>query len=178
MMITLLLLGLSLAMDCFAIAITQGLRTNLHRPLLILALLFGLFQGGMLASGHLLGLGIGSLLSSYMDWVAAALLLWIGGKMLKEGLFPDPDSEGVELTRTRDYLFLSIATSIDALAAGLSLHTLGLNALLASLMVGLTSLLMGLAGGFFGKQLGNHLGAYSEILGGIVLIGLAFKVLS
>lgn len=171
------LLGLSLAMDCFAIALTQGLRTSRRRPLIILALLFGLFQGGMLYLGHLLGLGLGKILAQYMDYLAAALLFWIGGKMLKEGLERDAAVEWIDLSRLRDYLTLAIATSIDALAAGLSLQSLGLNTLIATAWVTLTSLALGLAGGLFGKQLGRHLGQRSEILGGLVLIGLGLRAL-
>jgi len=177
MLATTLLLGLSLAMDCFAIAITQGLRTSRHRPLIILAILFGLFQGGMLALGHILGLKVGTVRGQYIDWLAALLLFWIGGKMLKEGFFPNHEAEWADLTQVKDYLILAIATSIDAMAAGLSLQKLGLEVIFASLIVGLTSILMGLMGGFFGKQLGSHLGAYSEVLGGLVLLGLGIKVL-
>lgn len=164
-------------MDCFAIAITQGLRTSRHRPLITLAILFGLFQGAMLCLGYFLGMGIGNVLAQYMDWLAAGLLFWVGGKMLKEGLWPDPEAQWIDLTQVKDYLILSIATSIDAMAAGLSLTKLNLTVGLAGLMVGITSLLLGLIGGFFGKQLGSRFGPRAEILGGLVLIGLGIRAL-
>ncbi|PKL75778.1 MAG: manganese efflux pump MntP [Candidatus Melainabacteria bacterium HGW-Melainabacteria-1] len=176
-MISSLLLGFSLALDCFAIAISQGIRNRRLRPLLILALLFGLFQGGMLLIGHLAASLISGLLARGMDFIAAGLLGWIGLKMLRESREADDDDEAVELVHWRDYLILSIATSIDALAAGMSLNSLGIEIWFATAVVGLFSTGLGLLGGRFGRQLGIRFGKHAEAFGGLVLIGLGVKAL-
>lgn len=175
-----LLLGLSLAMDCFAIALSQGLRSDSdqagNRHLLRLALLFGLFQGGMLLIGWSGGHMLFRLLGPYTDWIAALLLAGIGIKMLKESMETEHEEE-IKLNRWKDYLLLSIATSIDALAAGVSLPSLNLSVSLATGMVGITSTGLALIGGFAGKKLGEKWGPLAEKGGGLVLLGLAIKVL-
>lgn len=171
-----LLLGFSLALDCFAISISQGIRSNAMRPLLILAILFGLFQGGMLLLGHLAGTLLSGVLATGMNWLAAALLIGIGIKMLRESRAAD-EEEAASLVRLQDYLILSIATSIDALAAGISLDSLKIDSLLATLVVGLFSLALALAGGYFGKQLGEKFGKRAELFGSFVLIALGIKSL-
>lgn len=177
-LLPLLLLGFSLALDCFAISISQGIRTSELKPMLILAILFGVFQGGMLLLGHLTGSLLTGFLTQGMNWIAAALLGVIGVKMLLESRENDhEDEEPAPLTHTRDYLLLSIATSIDALAAGISLKSLSLDALQATLVVGIFSFGLALLGSQFGKQLGVHLGKRAELFGGLVLIGLGIKSL-
>lgn len=171
-----LLLGFSLALDCFAISISQGIRSAAARPLVMLALLFGLFQGGMLLLGHVAGQLLAGFLSWGMKGLAAVLLVGIGLKMLRESRETEAE-EAASLVRLQDYLLLSIATSIDALAAGISLNSLGIDALLATAVVGLFSLGLGLAGGFFGKQLGERFGKRAEMFGGLVLIALGLKSL-
>ncbi|MBF2054839.1 MAG: manganese efflux pump [Candidatus Sericytochromatia bacterium] len=176
------LLGLSLAMDCFAIGISQGLRGLKGRALWQLAILFGLFQGGMLLLGHLAGLLLSQWFSAAMPWLAAGLLFWIGGKMLAEGLGDDDSDDADEKpsaasTRWRDFVVLSVATSIDAFAAGVSLHSLHTPLGLAVGLTALTSLLLGWLGGRFGHRLGHWLGQRAEVFGGLVLIGLGLKAL-
>ncbi|HEY9841710.1 MAG: manganese efflux pump MntP family protein [Candidatus Sericytochromatia bacterium] len=175
-MISSTLLGFSLALDCFAIAISQGIRNSRIRPLLILALLFGLFQGGMLLIGNLAAALISGLLARGMDFLAAALLAFIGIKMLREGRESE-DEEAAELDHWRDYLILSIATSIDALAAGMSLQSLKVELWFATGMVAAFSTGLALIGGHFGRQLGARFGKRAELFGGVVLIGLGVKAI-
>ncbi len=171
------ILGLSLALDCFAIAISQGLRQIPKRSLLVLAFCFGLFQGGLLLVGYLGSLALAHFFSAYMPWLAAGLLFWIGSKMIKEGLEKDPDSENLSGLSLKTYLILSIATSIDALAAGLSLSSLDLTVWRTTLWVAFSSFILTLVGGYYGSKLGNVLGQRAEIFGGIVLIALGLKAL-
>lgn len=170
------LLGLSLAMDCLAIAISQGLRGLSSRALLKLSLLFGLFQGAMLFLGHLAGLLLAQFFSHYMSWLAAGLLFWIGLKMLKTGLSDETESTEV-LSRWRDFVLLAIATSLDALAAGLSLQSLQSPFWLAVSLTTLISFGLSWLGGRFGTQLGSWIGHRAEALGGLILIGLGAKTL-
>lgn len=171
-----LLLGFSLALDCFAIAISQGIRSTLFRPLLALAVLFGVFQGGMLLFGHFSGELLSGVLAQGMNWIAAALLCGIGIKMLLESR-EDEAEEAASLQHIKDYILLSVATSIDALAAGFSLESLKVNPLLATGVVGLFSFGLALVGGLFGSKLGQHFGKRAELFGGLVLIGLGIKSL-
>lgn len=178
-MITALLLGFSLALDCFAIALSQGLALATtpvgKQKLLNLALCFGFFQGGMLLMGY--G-GSHVLLAGLAQWthIIAALLLWgIGGKMIWESR--SEEHENQPLQRIRDYVALSVATSIDALAAGITLPALQVVWWQATLLVGFTSFGLGLLGGLGGKRLGAHLGERAELFGGLVLIGLGFKAI-
>lgn len=175
-MISALLLGFSLALDCFAISISQGIRSSKWQSLLILAVLFGLFQGGMLLFGNLASSLISGLLARGMDFLAAGLLGWIGIKMMREGRDED-DDESVELNRAKDYLVLSIATSIDALAAGMSLSSLKIEIWFATGIVAAFSFGLAVIGGHFGRQLGARFGKRAEIFGGLVLIGLGIKAL-
>lgn len=175
-MISALLLGFSLALDCFAISISQGIRSSKWQSLLVLAVLFGLFQGGMLLTGHLASSLISGFLARGMDFVAAGLLGWIGIKMIREGRDED-DDESVDLTQVKDYLVLSVATSIDALAAGMSLSSLKIELWFATAMVAAFSFGLAVVGGHFGRQLGAHFGKRAEIFGGLVLMGLGVKAL-
>lgn len=176
-LITESILGLSLALDCFAIAISQGLRQIPSRSLLRLALCFGLFQGGLLVLGYLGSLALSLFFSTYMPWLAAGLLFWIGTKMIKEGLEKDPDSENLSGLSLKTYLLLSIATSIDALAAGLTLSSLELTVWRTTLLVAFCSFGLTLVGGYYGSKLGKALGQRAEVFGGIVLIALGLKAL-
>lgn len=172
------LLAFSLSLDCFAISISQGLKPNKKkREIAILATLFGLFQGGMLVIGFFAGELILSYLSSLATIIPALLLFFIGAKMIKEGVADEDDDDEVEVSKVKDYLFLSIATSLDAMAAGVTLISLKVDLTFTSLVVGFVSLVMGLIGGFAGKTIGEKLGKRSEIFGGLVLIGLGVKVL-
>jgi manganese efflux pump family protein len=174
-----LLLSVSLAFDCLAIALSLGMRGIQGRSLGILALCFGGFQGGMLALGILGSQLLSLIFAQYMSWIAAALLFWIGLKMLKEGFEKEEDSEDIPVKNIpwATYISLSIATSIDALAAGLTLPTLNLAPGVSLVGVTLCSFGFALIGGHYGKRWGEHLGQYAEVVGGVVLCALGFKAL-
>lgn len=174
-----ILLSVSLAFDCLAIALSLGIQGIQKRSLWILALCFGGFQGGMLAVGMAGNILMSLIFAQYMSWIAAALLFWIGIKMLKEGFEKDNDTEDIPAQNIPwvTYLTLSIATSIDALAAGLTLQTLQLHFGLSLGLVTLCSFAFALFGGHYGKRWGAHLGQYAERVGGIVLCALGVKAL-
>ena len=174
-----ILLSVSLAFDCLAIALSLGMQGIQSRSLWILALCFGGFQGGMLAVGMAGSTLMGLIFAQYMPWVAAALLFWIGIKMLKEGFEKNSHTEDVPVQNIpwTTYFTLSIATSIDALAAGLTLQTLQLHLGLSLSLVTLCSFGFALLGGHYGKRLGTHLSQYAECAGGLVLCALGVKAL-
>jgi putative Mn2+ efflux pump MntP len=168
------LLAFSLSLDCFAISISQGLKENKTRnSILILAALFGLFQAGMFTGGFYLGSFLLSFFSRFAKWVAGGLLLYIGIKMVKEG--KEKEEQEIEITNLKEYLLLSVATSIDALAAGVSYVTVKEGFFVTGFLVGLISLVMALIGGFTGNKIGEKFGKKAEIFGGFVLVALAVK---
>lgn len=177
---TILLIAIGLAMDCFAVSLgvgTAGTATG-FRSTFRLFFHFGLFQGGMTLLGWLAGKTVVTYIAGIDHWVAFALLAFVGVRMIRGGLqkageepaIPDP-SRGMTL------VMLSIATSIDALAVGLSLALLSVNVFGAALLIGGVSAVLSLVGLLLGNQLGLRFGKSMEVLGGVILIGIGMRVL-
>lgn len=184
------LLGLALATDCFAVSICLGLREKCLNLRLALSapLLFGFFQGAMPLIGWAMGLTIRPLIESFDHWVAFVLLLLVGGHMLKEAFSqykvrndacacsPDAPSSCTPLT-----LFtLAVATSLDALAVGLSFAFAEVSLWIPALIIAVITFLVSLLGICLGHKLGYAMRcAYLPVaLGGCVLIGIGIKILS
>ena len=176
---TIFLIAIGLAMDCFAVSLgvgTAGTATG-PRPTFRLFFHFGLFQGGMTLLGWLAGKTVVTYIATVDHWVAFALLAFVGVRMIRGGLqkageepaIPDP-SRGLTL------VMLSVATSIDALAVGLSLALLDVNVLWSALVIGGVSAVLSLVGLLLGNQLGLRFGKSMEILGGIILLGIGLRV--
>lgn len=175
-MIEALLLAFALAMDAFAVALTQGARFRPRVPGgLAIALTFGVFQAVM----PLIGWGIGAFALSYIEsvdhWIAFGLLAFLGVRML--GGHVGGDETARRLTGTT-LLVAGVATSIDALAAGITLPTLGVKPLVAVGLIGLVTFAMSGAGVVLGRRAGDHGGTWAERAGGIILIGLGVKILA
>lgn len=170
------LLALALAMDAFAVALTQGARFRPDwRGGAAIAGTFGLFQGVM----PLIGWGIGAVALAYVaavdHWIAFGLLAFLGGRMLI-GASGDDDSNQALTGRT--LLIAGVATSIDALAAGITLPTLDVAPLTAGLIIGLITFVMSALGVALGRQAGDRFGPWAERLGGVILIALGTKILA
>jgi manganese efflux pump family protein len=177
--LTLLALALALAMDCLAVSIAAGL-ANPHftpRPILRLAFHFGLFQCLMPIAGWLLARSLHAQVSAYDHWVAFILLAFIGGKMLWEAGESRPTEQRDDPSRGWRMVTLSVATSIDALAVGLSLSLLRVSVWTPSLVIGVVAAVVSVAGLHFGSRLGRHFGRYADALGGLVLLAVGLKVL-
>ncbi|MCR9179167.1 MAG: manganese efflux pump MntP family protein [Erythrobacteraceae bacterium] len=175
-MIAALLLALALAMDAFVVALTQGARFRLGvAGALAIALTFGLFQAIM----PLIGWGIGALAFEYIEavdhWIAFALLTVLGVRMLGGHVGEDEASRALTGTAL---LVAGVATSIDALAAGITLPTLDVHPLTAAALIGLVTFALSLAGVALGRRAGDHMGAWAERAGGVILIGLGCKILA
>ena len=175
----LLLIALGLAMDCLAVSlgIGTGDPKKRARTVLRLAFHFGLFQGAMVFLGWLAGSRIVDLISSFDHWIAFGLLAFVGGRMLKESFSDKQEEKQADPTRGWSLVLLSIATSIDALAVGLSLAFVDGSILTASLLVGGVSFLLSVGGYLCGCRLGERFGKRMELLGGLILIGIGVKVL-
>ncbi len=169
------LLALALAMDAFAVALTQGARFRpAARGALSIGAVFGAFQGLM----PLIGWGIGAVALVYVaavdHWIAFGLLAFLGGRMIIGGNGEDdaaPRLAGMAL------LVAGIATSIDALAAGITLPTLGVAPLAACLLIGLVTFALSMVGVVLGRAAGDRFGRPAEILGGLILILLGCRIL-
>lgn len=174
-----ILIALGLAMDCFAVSLgicTTSVKKT-PRSILRLALHFGLFQGGMTFLGWFAGSRIVNLISNFDHWIAFVLLLWVGGRMVKESFDQDDCEEVEDPTRGKSLVILSIATSIDALAVGLSLAFVDGSILTSALSIGAVSFLLSIVGSLLGTRLGSRFGKRMELLGGLLLIGIGLRVL-
>jgi putative Mn2+ efflux pump MntP len=167
-------------MDCFAVSLgvgTAGTATG-PRPTFRLFFHFGLFQAGMTLLGWLAGKTVVTYISNIDHWVAFGLLAFVGVRMIRSGLrkegevpsIPDP-SRGMTL------VMLSIATSIDALAVGLSLALLEVNVFWSAVVIGGVSAALSLVGLSLGNRLGQRFGKSMEVIGGVILIGIGLRVL-
>lgn len=173
------LLALALAMDAFAVALTQGARFRPDaRGALAIALTFGVFQGIM----PLIGWGIGAvalgLVAAVDHWIAFGLLAFLGLRMLRAGDGGDDDGQTVKALTGTALLVAGVATSIDALAAGITLPTLGIMPLLAAGLIGVVTFVLSGAGVALGRVAGASLGPWAERAGGVILIALGCKILA
>lgn len=170
-----ILLAFGLAMDATAVAAARGLARR-GREVLILPLFFGLFQAGMAALGWGLGAWGGKYVEAYDHWIAFALLVGIGGKMLYEAWKGEDAAEDKSGLWT--YIVLSIATSIDAAAAGITLPLVPVSPVISIALIGVITAACSAVGYLVGRKVGAKLGNRLEILGGVVLIGLGVRVLA
>jgi manganese efflux pump family protein len=173
------LVGIGLSMDCFAVSLAFGstMKARLLYSAVTVALCFGAFQTGMTLIGWGAGVSIIKLISSYDHWVAFILLAIVGGKMVYEGISGEDQEEPVESIRFYPLIVLSIATSIDALAVGVSFGVIQVAILLPAVIIGIVCFVISFAGVILGERLETVLGNKMEILGGIILILIGVKIL-
>lgn len=171
-------IAVGLAMDAFAVAVAAGTQVStLNRGHVVrLALGFGFFQFLMPVLGWLAGRGLSRWVGAVDHWVAFALLAAIGGKMLWES-FRSSESVCKDPTRGWMLLTLSVATSIDALAVGLSFAFLEVSIWAPSIVIGVVAAVLTAVGAIFGCRLGRRFGVWAERFGGVVLIAIGVKIL-
>ena len=172
-------LAVALSMDAFAVSLGLGVRQDTsYRHLGVRAgLYFGAFQGLMPLFGYLAGRGVLGWVESYAPWVAAALLFAIGGKMLYESQIEGIEEDIARITH-RLMFTLAIATSIDAMAAGFSLILLPVDAWLACAVIALVTFGFSWLGVKIGRTGATWLESKAEMLGGVVLILIGFRILA
>ena len=184
LVITSALLGVGLAMDAFSVSLANGLADKDMRigRMLVIAGTFAGFQFAMPMIGWVFVHTAESKLewfSTLVPWIALLLLLYIGGKMLKEGIEEsrDPKGDEPEQVGAGDLIMQGIATSIDALSVGFTIAAYSLlQALSASLIIGVVTLFICLAGLRIGRKLGTVLAGKASILGGVILIGIGLEI--
>ena len=182
----LVLLAVGLSMDAFAVSICKGLGMNKLnlKVAVVLGLFFGGFQAGMPVIGWALGSQFMGIIGPIDHWIAFILLAFIGGKMLWEAFTEDEDededegdgkdTENIDLV---EYLILAIATSIDALAVGISFAALSVDIVPAVSLIGVTTFIFSVAGVAIGHTFGARYEKPATIVGGVVLILIGLKIL-
>jgi putative Mn2+ efflux pump MntP len=177
--LSLLTVAVALAVDAFAVAVVTGvtLKVVTKRHLFRLGFHFGLFQALMVASGWLLGHAVERYLGRADHWIAFALLTFVGGRVVWEALHGDEEARvTTDLTTGWDLVMVSVATSIDALAVGLSLGVIGTKIAMTALVIGVTASLLTLLGMALGRHIGAQWGRRVEVLGGLVLIAIGIEI--
>lgn len=180
--IELLLIGVGLSMDAFAVSVCKGL--NMREKLDfkqagIIALFFGGFQALMPLIGYFLGVNFESLIKSFDHWIAFALLGFIGGKMIYEAVTEKDDDEESSDSRLniKELFMLAVATSIDALAVGITFAFLSVNIWSSISIIGVTTFVLAFIGVILGNKFGSRYKSKAEIAGGIILVLMGTKIL-
>lgn len=178
--VSLILIALGLAMDAFSVAVTDGivLRKVKIKDALLVGFFFGGFQFLMPCIGWLLGSAFSSYIQQCDHWIAFILLAFIGGKMIYEALKPGEEAEMVQNPLDLKVLtVLAVATSIDALAVGVTFATMAVSLLLAASIIGIVAFVLSIAGMYIGNRFGDLFGNKAELIGGLVLVGIGLKIL-
>lgn len=173
-----ILISLGLAMDAFAIAVCKGLSMKKMdwKKAIIIGLWFGFFQALMPVIGYILGSSFQHLIESVDHWLIFALLSFIGVKMIKESLSKDCESLNDSID-FKTMLILALATSIDALAVGITFAFLNTNIVIAALMIGIITWILSIAGVKIGNRFGDKYEKKAEFAGGAILVLLGIKIL-
>ena len=176
--IELFLIGVGLSMDAFAVSICKGLSVRKLRlsHMLLAGLYFGVFQALMPVVGYFLGASFAGLIESYDHWITFFLLALIGGNMIRESRADEDEEQNADFS-PRAMLPLAVATSIDALAVGVSFAFLQVRILPAVGLIGVTTFCFGMAGVKIGNLFGARYRAKAEFAGGVILILIGAKIL-
>ena len=177
--LTLLLIAFGLSMDAFAVSISNGITIKRRRTnhALRIGLFFGSFQALMPLIGWSAGLNLRDLISGVDHWIAFGLLSFIGCKMIYESTRMDIREKEVKPLTLPTLLVLSVATSIDALAVGISFALLQISIVTPILVIGVVTFLLSFLGVLTGSKIGHFFEKKIEILGGLILIGIGIKIL-
>lgn len=175
----LLSLAVGLSMDAFAVSICKGLSVNRVRPkhMLICGLYFGGFQALMPLIGYLLGVNFRSMIASVDHWIAFVLLSLIGANMLRESFSKDKDENVDASFGVKTMLLMAVATSIDALAVGVTFAFLEVAIVPAVSFIGITTFIFSAAGVLIGNIFGAKWKNKAEFAGGAILILIGLKIL-
>lgn len=179
--ISVIIIGIGLAMDCFAVSISKGFMADKSHFWFAfrMAVLFGLFQGIMPLIGYFAGISFADYMKSFDHWIAFGLLAAIGGKMVIEGLkksHEDTDTN-VHPFKWRSIIALAFATSIDALATGIIFVSYPDFIWKAVAIIGIISFFFSMTGTYIGLRFGEKFNIKVELIGGLILIGIGTKIL-
>lgn len=174
----LLLIAIGLAMDAFAVSVCKGLslKEMSWKKAIIVGVYFGMFQALMPVIGYFLGATFENLVTKIDHWIAFILLGFIGFNMLREAFGKDEEGSNDKVD-FKTMLVLAIATSIDALAIGITFAFLDVNLMIATLLIGFITFALSVLGGKIGNKFGDKYERKAEATGGIILILMGLKIL-
>ena len=178
-MIEIMLVGVGLAMDAAAVSVCKGLSMKkiVWKNAVIIALYFGIFQAVMPLLGYLFGSAFSGLVEAIDHWIAFILLSIIGGKMIKESFEDEGESETKnDSIDVKTMIVMAIATSIDALAVGITFAFFKINIIKAVLIIGIITFTLSLFGVIIGNKFGDKFHGKAEIVGGVILILIGIKI--
>ncbi len=181
--IDIVLIGVGLSMDAFAVSVCKGLKMKVidMRQCFVIALFFGVFQAFMPLAGYALSVSFVTYINAYSHWIAFGLLVIIGANMIRESVGDEEEEEcGNASVGIKELILLAIATSIDALAVGVTFGSMGeklqLPIGLSAALIGVITFVISMAGVFIGNGFGAKFKAKAEIAGGVILIMIGIKV--
>lgn len=182
-LIDIVLIGVGLSMDAFAVSICKGLKMKVIdlKQCFIIALFFGGFQAAMPLVGYALSVSFVEYINAYSHWIAFVLLLVIGANMIRESIGNEEEEEcGSLAVGMKELVLLAIATSIDALAVGVTFGTMGeklrLSVWLSVAIIGVITFVISTAGVFIGNGFGARYKTKAEMAGGVILIAIGLKI--
>lgn len=181
--IDILFIGIGLSMDAFAVSICKGLKMKVVdlKQCLMIAWFFGIFQAIMPTIGYVLSSKFVEYINAYSHWVTFVLLTIIGANMIRESVGNEEEkNDGKQVVEIKELFGLAVATSIDALAVGITFGTMGsqlhLSIWLSVTLIGITTFIISIIGVFIGNIFGSKYKTKAEIVGGIILILIGVKV--
>ncbi|MCT7908545.1 manganese efflux pump MntP family protein [Arcobacter lacus] len=177
-MLEVLILAIALSMDAFAVSIGLGIKNRacIKETAFKAGLFFGVFQALMPFIGYIGGVGLKKYIEEYDEIIAFILLAAIGVKMIYEA-FQEKNEDTISKISNKILFTLAVATSIDAMAAGFTLHLFSLNPYISLILIGFTTFVISYIGVYVGSLGGEKYETKAEILGGVVLILIGFKIL-
>ena len=178
-MIEILLIAVSLALDAFAVSVSSGISVPGFgwKQAVKMGLYFGVFQAAMPLIGWFLGSSLSGYITAVDHWIAFGLLALIGGRMVWGTLKDGAEEEAPADLSAGRLMMLAVATSIDALAVGVSMAFMKVDIAVAAAVIGLVAFVLSVVGGLAGRRLGNLFQQKAELVGGLVLIGIGLKIL-
>ena len=178
-LVTVIVIAVGLAMDALAVSIATGAASKqlkMHHALRM-AFFFGAFQAVMPLIGSFAGLALKETITSIDHWIAFFLLSIIGAKMIYESFKLEDTGNSANAENMKVLLILSIATSIDALAVGVTLSLITSSIFLAAIIIGITTFILSLLGAQIGRKMGHFFENKIEVFGGLILIAIGIKIL-
>lgn len=174
---SLIILAIGLSMDSFAVSLTSGaLMKPFHtKRASKFAFIMAAFQALMPVLGWLLGVGFRNYITAFDHWIALGLLTYLGGRMIYEALQKEEEQQ-FDPCCTRTAMSLGLATSIDAMAVGISLSFLNVDLLQSAVVIGITTFIFSMAGIYIGKKIGTYMKKGAGIVGGVILILIGLKI--
>lgn len=178
-LIEIVLLAVGLSMDSLAVSVTGGAVIRNCKPyhIIKIALVMGVFQAGMTLGGYLAGMGFKKYITSFDHWIAFILLLYLGGKMIYESTKDEDEDCKSNPLCNKTLCGLGVATSIDALAVGISLACLESAIALEALIIGVVTFIISAFGVYFGNRFGRKIDLKLDLIGGLILIAIGTKIL-